>query len=334
VEEVMEIPEEEPEIISPEPEAEEEPASISEFSMEGVMEEEHEELPAFDEISLEGLGEEPVEEVMEIPEEEPEIISPEPEAEEEPPSIGEFSMEAVMEEEHEELSVVEEVPEEELEEILGEEKGGGGSEEARVIQEVEDLWKASEKEEPTKLAPDLQEEIQEILEEDRRAEETRIEIQEAPSYEVQEEAPKVPEPEAVTPPEPASPVEGKPAPVAPPQEKLAKIQEIMKRFAKDAGVTGIHVLVDTSGQVITGAIRGEPLREAFSRWVQTTLNLVTTGEFGAVEDFAFTLERFHLLGARVGDWVYVAMLPRAGVNIGMARVRFQNAVKEMHKILS
>ena len=304
------------------------------------MEEEHEELPSLDEISLEGLGEEPEEEVIEIPEEEPEVVSPEPE--EEPAETPE-AVEAEAEEIPEAFSLPEEetagveIPEEELEEILEEQKEG---EEARVIREVEELQRASEEEEPTELTPDLQEEIQEILEEDRRAEETRIDIQEAPAYEVQEAPPEEspPEPEAgpSAPPPPPSPgpVEEKPAPTVPARENLGKVQELMKRFAKATGVTGIHVLVDTSGQVVTGAIRGEHLREVFSRWIQTTLNLAATGEFGTVEDFALTLERFHLLGARVGDWVYVAMLPRAGVNIGMARVRFQNVVKEMRKLLA
>ncbi len=326
-EEVIEIPEEAPETISPEPE--EEPASIGEISVDEVMEEEHEELPSLDEISLEGLGEEPEEEVIEIPEETAEV-------EEVPEAIS-------LPEEAEETTVVE-IPEEELEEILGEEQESGGTEregeEVRVIREVEELQRASEREEPTELTPDLQEEIQEILEEDRRAEETRIEIEEAPPYEVQEETPEAPaaEPEAASPapspPAPSPPAGEKPGPTAPPPEQLGKVQDLMKRFAKATGVTGIHVLVDTSGRVVTGAIKGERLREVFSRWIQTTLALAADGDFGAVEDFALTLERFHLLGARVGDWVYVAMLPRAGVNIGMARVRFQNAVKEMRKILS
>ncbi len=298
-------------------------------SVEAPEEEEHEELPSLDEISLEDLGEEPEEEVIEIPEDTAKV-------EEVPEAIS-------LPEEAEETTVVE-IPEEELEEILGEEQESGGmereGEEIRVIREVEELQRASEREEPTELTPDLQEEIQEILEEDRRAEETRIEIEEAPPYEVQEETPEAPaaEPEAASPapspPAPSPPAGEKPGPTVPPPEQLGKVQDLMKRFAKATGVTGIHVLVDTSGRVVTGAIKGERLREVFSRWIQTTLALAADGDFGAVEDFALTLERFHLLGARVGDWVYVAMLPRAGVNIGMARVRFQNAVKEMRKILS
>lgn len=108
----------------------------------------------------------------------------------------------------------------------------------------------------------------------------------------------------------------------------------MKRFAKSTGVTGVHVLVDTTGRVVTGAIKGKALQETFSRWIEATLQMSLRGDLGQVEDFALTTERFHLLGAQVGSWVYVAMLSRASVNIGIARVRFQNAVKEMRKILA
>ncbi len=338
----LELPEEDTGVAGIE---EEEPAAIGEFSVDEVMAEESEDLPSLDEISLDDLDQEPVAEepetpALELPEEAPEAPAEVVEAEstEAPPapsapSEGEIPPPPA-EEAVEELEELPDLPAEE---------------DARVMQEVEALEQRAPQEMQEVLSPALEEELQEILEEDRQETEPGgVEIEEAPSYVAQEtpvqpEAPPEPTPPA---PEEAPSPEG-PAVSGPPRGErdsgeasaspaLAEsdadaLKELMKRFAKSTGVTGIHALVDRQGRLAIGAVKGQDLQRAFQQWIQDIVALIQTGDLGDLEDFALTTGRYHLLGARVGPWIYVAMFPRAGVNIGMARVRFQSVVKEMRK---
>ncbi|MCF6192205.1 MAG: hypothetical protein L3J76_03585, partial [Candidatus Hydrothermae bacterium] len=112
------------------------------------------------------------------------------------------------------------------------------------------------------------------------------------------------------------------------------VKQLLKSFGKEANVTVIHALLDSEqGNIVVGAVKGGELQQALRDLVQRLNILVGAGRLGDVEELVLTTAKYHLLCARVGVFLYAAMLPKAGTRIGLAKVRFQNTVKQLRQLL-
>ncbi len=153
-------------------------------------------------------------------------------------------------------------------------------------------------------------------------EETSVEEQEA----AEEETGKPPVVESVSQAEPVAVTLG--------AEQEEAVKQLLKSFGKEANVTVIHALLDAKqGSIVVGAVKGGELQQSLRDLVQRLNILVGAGRLGEVEELVLTTAKYHLLCARVGVFLYAAMLPKAGTRIGLAKVRFQNTVKQLRQLL-